>query len=114
VLQSPLLCSAGQSQTGGEPYELSNFLFGSVNVEARPALRRNDIWELYAGTYIEANTNKIPPISQTKAHAASLAQASDAPRFIVWIDPFEGTGTRPGVNIRSLLAYSRQRPPTLM
>jgi hypothetical protein len=93
---------------------LSNFFFGSVNVKARPALRRNGIWELYAGTYIEANTNKIPPISQTKAHVASLAQASDAPRFIVWIDPFEGTGTRPGVNIRPLLAYSRQRPPTLM
>jgi hypothetical protein len=93
---------------------LSIFCLGSVNVKARPALRGNGIWELYAGTYIEAKRNKIPPISQAKAHAASLAQASDAPRFIVWIDPFEGTGTRPGVNIRPLLAYSRQRPPTLM
>jgi hypothetical protein len=80
-------CALAQRQS-----PLSNFLFGSVNLKARPALRRNDIWELYAGTYIEANTNKIPPISQTKAHVASLTQASDAPRFIVWIDPFEGLG----------------------
>jgi len=29
--------------------------------------------ERYAGMYIEASTNKIPPASQTKAHVTSVA-----------------------------------------
>jgi hypothetical protein len=43
--------------------------------------------ELYAGMYIEASTNKIPPISQTRAHVTSVATSqSCASRFMTGVD----------------------------
>ena len=36
----------------------------------------------YAGRYAEVSTNKMPPVSQTKAHVTSVAHGQSC---IVWV-----------------------------